>query len=752
MTASDKALALLGTWSRPPDVPAKAALALAALLATLALFGRGRSLLFGLFEGAPLALQRAERRRVIAAVGMGAALLSIAYVASYLRGGPRIIDATTYFLQGRALSRGDFAWAPLDPSASFRGRFLLYTEGGPDGASLGGIFPPGYPLLLAFGFMLGAPMIVGPLLAMGLVAATYLLARALAEETLPALAEPIARAAALLSLSCAALRYHTADTMSHGAAALGVTLALACAARARTAEARRARGADREGGRGEALLAGLAVGYVIATRPASAMPIALVVAWLLGPGLAPAAPAAGPGRARLRLLALALAGTLPGLLLLLLSQRAVTGSWLESTQRLYYAVGDGPPGCFRWGFGAGTGCLFEHGEFVAARLPDGYGIVEAAGTTLRRLHKHLLDVANFEPLAPLVLAPALLGRRHAARGAVLPATALVALQVLAYAPFYFDGDYPGGGARFFADVLPVEHALVMLGVASLVARAPASSASSRAVAASERAFTRGAYAVLALAAAGFAVHGAYEHGKLRDRDGGRPMFEPDVLARASLSSGLVFVDTDHGFALGHDPAARPDARVLVARLRNDDRDRMLFDALDRPPTWLYKLEPPVPPATETTATLTPWAPPESGLALRFEAEAEWPPLAQAGGFAAPVWAGGCASGSRALVLTPEPGRTATATIALPVPAAGRWVVEVHVVHGANVPFAPRPSSPAPPEGTLEVEGERWTWRPEAACAALPVKEVELTPPHARVTLEASNGPIGIDYFSLRKVR
>ncbi|MBX3205890.1 MAG: hypothetical protein KF764_12525 [Labilithrix sp.] len=751
MTARDKALALLGTWSRPPDFAATAALVFAALLAALALFGRGRSLLFGLFEGAPLDVQRTERRRFVAALGMGAALLSIAYIATYLRGGPRIIDATTYFLQGRALSHGDLSWTPLDPSASFRGRFLVYSDGGPDGASLGGIFPPGYPLLLAFGFMLGAPMIAGPLLAIGLVAATYHLARALAEDTLPALAEPVARAAALLSLSCAALRYHTADTMSHGAAALGVTVALACAVRARRARlAAAGRGSATPSGRGEAVLAGLAVGYVVATRPASALPIALVVTWLL-------APVAAPDGRRARLLVLALAGALPGLFLLLLSQRAVTGSWLESTQRMYYATSDGPPGCFRWGFGAGTGCTFEHGEFVEARLPGGYGIVEAAGTTLRRLHKHLLDVANFEPLALLVLVPALLRRRHATPGAILPATALVALQVLAYAPFYFDGDYPGGGARFFADVLPVEHALVMLAVASLVTRSatptptPTSTATSTPTP-NARAFTRGAFAVLALAAAGFAVHGAHEHGKLRDRDGGRPMFEPDVLARASLASGLVFVDTDHGFALGHDPAARPDTRVLVARLRGDDRDRMLFDALDRPPTWLYKLEPPVAPSTETTATLTPWAPPESGLALRFETEAEWPPLAQQHGFAAPVWASGCASGSRALALVPEPNQRATATVALPVPSPGRWAVEVHVVHGATVPFARTARGPAPPEGALEIGGERWTWRPQEACATLPVKEVELSPPHARVTIEAWNGPIAVDYVSIRKVR
>jgi len=750
VTSREKAIALLGTWSSPPDLPAKVALALAGCFVVLAMFGRGRSLLFGLFEGDHPEVQRMERRRFLAVLGLIAGLVSIAYIAIYLRGGPRIIDATTYFLQGRALSHGDLSWTPLDPSASFRGRFLFYRDGGLGGASLGGIFPPGYPLLLAFGFMLGAPMIVGPLLALGLVVATYHLARTLAEDTLPELAEPIGRAAAFLSLLCAALGYHTADTMSHGAAALGITLALTCAVRARRAQQTRMRlgsleraaASEQSEGRGEALLAGLAVGYVVATRPASALPIALVVGWLLAPVVLPT------GR-RSRLLVLVLAGALPGLFLLILSQRAVTGSWLESTQRMYYASSDGPPGCFRWGFGKGTGCVFEHGDFVDARLKDGYGIVAAAGTTLRRLHAHLLDVANLEPLALLVLVPALLRRTgRAARSAILPATALVGLQILSYAPFYFDGDYPGGGARFFADVLPVEHALVMIAVAALVTRAPSGNAGLH-----PRRFLRGAYAVLALAAAGFAVHGSYEHGKLRDRDGGRPMFEPDVLARASLVSGLVFVDTDHGFALGHDPSARPNKRVTVARLRNDDRDRMLFDALDRPPTWLYKVEPPVAPATESTATLTPWAPPESGTELRFEAEAEWPALSQSNGFAAPAWASECASGNRALVLTPEPGRRATATITVPVPSAGRWAVEVHTVHGASVPFASsHDGATGAPDGTLSIGEERWTWRAQDACAVLPAKELELSPPHAVVTIEAQNGPIGIDSLSLRKVK
>src|SRR5690606_37220786 len=156
-------------------------------------------------------------------------------------------------------------------------------------------------------------------------------------------------------------------------------------------------------------------------------------------------------------------------------------------------------------------------------------------------------------------------------GPVRAAVAVVALQVLAYLAFYFDGNYPGGGARFFADVLPIEHALVIIGVARL-ARRPAPAPPSR----GDVRFARAAFAVPSLAAVGFAVQASCEHGTLRDRDGGRPMFEPDVLARASVTNALVFVDTDHGFALGHDPRATPSRGVLVARLRDDDRDRMLF--------------------------------------------------------------------------------------------------------------------------------------------------------------------------------
>ena len=93
---------------------------------------------------------------------------------------------------------------------------------------------------------------------------------------------------------------------------------------------------------------------------------------------------------------------LPGVALLLAHQRAATGDFWSSAQVAYYALADGPPGCFRWGFGSGIGCLFEHGEFVRARLSQGYGPLEAALNTVRRLAVHSIDIANFVPLSLLV--------------------------------------------------------------------------------------------------------------------------------------------------------------------------------------------------------------------------------------------------------------------------------------------------------------------------------------------------------------
>lgn len=702
---------LAGAWGLPPDDASKVALALAGVALLLALAGRGRSLL-GLGD-APM-----PRRLFLWIAGFAAALLSIFYIAIYLRGGPRIIDATTYFLQGRALSQGDFSWPVSEPSASFRGRFLVHRELAPGDGVMGGIFPPGFPILLALGFGLGAPMVVGPALAAACVIATYRLTRTLAEHALgptPSTdVEAIARLAALSSVVCGALRYHTADTMAHGATALGVAVALDAALR------------------GKPVLAGLAVSAVIATRPVSAVPIALVATFVLF------------AFARQRGILRFAVATLPGIALLLVAQHAVTGAWLASSQRMYYALSDGPRDCFRWGFGARAGCLYEHGEFVEARLPHGYGLVEALGTTLRRLRMHLLDIGNLEPLAVLLLVPLFRVRGAAKRSpAVLAALALVALHALAYLPFYFDGNYPGGGARFFADVLPVEHALLALAVARL---------------ATPPRYTRAAFTLLAVSLAGFAVHASFGHLQLANRDGGRPMFEPDLVARANVTNGLVFIDTDHGFNLGHDPEASVKTGVVVARLRNDDRDRLLFDHLDRPPTYLYKFDIPAAPSGTTPLAqpvLVPWAPAALTDTLRFEAEAEWPPLAQTGGFAVPVFTDACASGSRALLLTPSPASgQASATIAVAVPESGRYSVQVRIVQGARLPRAATRSSGVP-VGSATFGRVKWDWVETTMgtpCVDLAPREVMLSAPVMHLVLEARSGGIALDRVTVRRLR
>jgi len=561
------------TLGLPPDGVAWTALAVASALVPLCATRLRRSLEPAL-----------KPRLLLPALTIAAALLSVGYVSHYLHGGPRIIDATSYYLQARAIARGYFAFPVPSPLGSFGGRFLLP---GP-AHSLSVIFPPGYAMLLAAGFLLHAPMLIGPLLAALLVLTTYALAREVSGRV------DVALAAASLSLICAALRYHTADTMSHGLCALLLCFGALSALRAR---------------RWDALCSGLALGWLIATRPVTGA-VGVVLALYLLERRAPR-------------WAMFAAGLLPGIALLLLYQRAATGSFLASTQLAYYALADGPPGCFRYGFGRSIGCLYEHGDYVRARLANGYGVREALGVTLRRLAVHCIDIANAAPLALLCPAGAWFARRDRRVRALF--FACLGL-MLAYSPFYFDGSYPGGGTRLFADVLPLEHVLLAIALGRLPWGA----------------------AALPVSLAGFAVHASFAHRALAQREGGRPMFEAEVLRRAHVDHGLVFVDTDHGFNLGHDPAQfDANAALVVARHEHDAHDGLLWERLGRPPSYRYSYDPG---ADDAHGELTPYRPRLDGP-WRFESEAEWPPLAVSGGWVQPDFIP-CASNGRGLRLRP----------------------------------------------------------------------------------------------------
>jgi len=520
----------------------------------------------------------AERRprSTLALLSALAGLLSFGYVVHYLRGGPRIIDATSYFLEARALARGAAAFPLLEPVTAFRGRFLLNAPGASEVTVL---FPPGYPALLALALRLGAPMALGPLLAVALTASTHALARELFQR------KDVALVAAGLSLGCAALRYHTADTMSHGLAAVLCTAGLAAVLR----------------GGGMTSVGGLLLGWLVATRPVTGAVALAFALWLVR----------RRGKSELLALLLALA---PGLGLLAWHQLAATGTLVGSSQLRYYALADGPPGCFRYGFGSGIGCWFEHGDFVRAHLADGYGFRAALGTTGRRLWMHFGDLANAWPLfSALVLAAWTARREPSARLALFVPLALIA----AYAPFYFDGNYPGGGARFYAEALPFEHALLAFGlVRSKVAR-----------------FAPGA---LLLA---FALHASRAHEALRDREGGWPMFELERARSAGVERGLLFVNTDHGFNLAHVPGARDPARELVvARYRGDARDFLLWDSLGRPPAHRYVFDA----SGKDPPSVTQFEP---ARLFDFDGGASWPPLEVYRGWTHPDFPGAsCAEG------------------------------------------------------------------------------------------------------------
>ncbi|MEB2322201.1 MAG: hypothetical protein OZ921_06785 [Sorangiineae bacterium] len=650
----------------PPDAVAWSALGAAALALAAALAKR---------RALARLVARIPAPALVTLLALAAALLSAGYVAFYLRGGPRIIDATSYFLEGRALSRGELTFSTPAPTASFRGRFLLSTPGG---ERLAVIFPPGYPALLALGFLGRAPLAVGPLLAALLVAMTFLLTKALTGR------RDVALLAALLSALSAALRYHTADTMSHGLAALLfaalVTAALQSGIRA-------------------ALLAGLAAGWLIATRP---------VTGAIGVGVALAIL-----RAERRSLLAFTAALAPGLALLALHQHAATGAWLGSTQRAYYSVSDGPPGCFRYGLGAGIGCLYEHGDFVRARLRDGYDFAAAAGTTGRRLFHHLIDAGNSELFALPLIAGLLLSARVAR---LRWAAVVVVGLVLAYAPFYFDGDYPGGGARFFADALPFEHALIAWAMFRF----------------------RAARFTAPLLLAGFALRASYEHRALAEREGGRPMFEPGALAARGIAHGLVFVETDHGFNLGHAPGAHDATRALVvARARHDARDAARWDSLGRPPSYLYRYDPS---ASRATPSIEPYLPPPltRSAPLVFESEAEWPALAVTAGSAYPSYsAASSVSRGRGLGLHPVRGRARVA-LELYAPRSGRYELRAFV--------APL-DAPIGGELTLSAGGRRWTGSVSVsagACSETPPLVADLAQGSQRLEVDWRGGAVLLD--------
>jgi hypothetical protein len=520
-------------------------------------------------------LDKGSLSRFVAASAVASAILSALYVGYYLRGGPRIVDATSYWLEARLFAAGS-ATLPLGGvPAAVAGRFLVRAA--TSEPSLAVIFPPGYPFVLSLAMRAHAPMLLGPILAALLTASTawltLIVARAagLVEEN----ADRATRVAALLVTVCATLRYHTADTMSHGLSAVCFTAALAASA----STTRRA-----------SALSGASLALLFTTRPVTALAAAPFVIFFLLRAREDRAARAG----------LALASAIPFVVAFFVYQQHVTGTWTTSPQAAYYAASDGPHGCFAYGFGADVGCLLEHGDFVRHNLPHGYGPLQAIMTTLRRLKMHLGDPLNAWPSFVIALGALTWGLRTRA---LRPVALVPIVLAVAYAPFYFDGNYPGGGARFLSEALPAELALVAVGAVIFCDRR------------ARPAWI--AHVPVVIALCGFALLGATDHRQLRDREGGLPMFEMGPLP-VTLPA-LVYVDTDHGFNLAY------GGPFAVARLRNDANDFFAWEAAGRPPAYRYVFDV----SGANAPVLVPHLPEEPRA---LQGESLWPPARQRAGY------------------------------------------------------------------------------------------------------------------------
>ncbi len=367
----------------------------------------------------PRALLAAPRPVFVGVCALAAGAISGWATHAAMRDQPLSIDAGVYLMQARALAHGHLGLLEQHPIQAFGDRFMLE---GPDG-ELYGIFPPGWPLAIVPFVLVGAPMLVGPAVAVALVLAQAALGRAVGRAAGDEEAGELAmRVSLLLSLASIGRALETADLLSHAFVAVLATLAIAGALSlgipGRTARASRAWG----------LAVGACVGWALASR--------LLDGLVLGAAVAGVLAWRRPSLARAGWLA---AGAAPFLLLLAVEQHAATGAWLTPTQTLYFARSDWPPTCHRLGFGPDVGCTVEHPGPTRDLGGDGYQLHDALRITRERAGALGQDLLGWGPLLLAAFAP--LAVFASAVDAV--AVALVLALTLAYGLFYY------GNAMFF---------------------------------------------------------------------------------------------------------------------------------------------------------------------------------------------------------------------------------------------------------------------------------------------------------------
>jgi 4-amino-4-deoxy-L-arabinose transferase-like glycosyltransferase len=344
---------------------------------------------------------------------------------------PHVQDSLTYLFQAQTLARGRLS-APAPPAPdAFAQEFLLVRAG-----RWFGKYPPGFPILLAAGVLVGVPWLVNPFLAALTIPLLYALGRELYDRRVGLLA-------ALLGATSPFFLFLSGSLMSHSAELFWIVLMMLAWARAIRSSRFRA----------YAVLAGVALGMAFLTRQMAAVAVG---ATFLGAGLF------GRGHLRRQLPRLLLLGlaALPFFLLLLGYQWAITGDPLQDPRLLYWSFD-------RLGFGPDSGnnanlARYE-GEGAVIAWYDDPDLPPAWHSLSRGIHNLADNLQQLEvylygwlPIASLVFVWLLFLLIRPARSDWLLFATIVGL-VLAYIPYWAHGIMYG--PRYYYAALP---ALVLL--------------------------------------------------------------------------------------------------------------------------------------------------------------------------------------------------------------------------------------------------------------------------------------------------
>ena len=373
---------------------------------------------------------RAPRVAGAALTALGIALVLGSLVLEHA---PHVPDEVAYLFDARTLASGHRFASPPPVQEAFPPPDWIEVEAN----RAYGVFPIGWPLILAAGVKLGAPWLVNAVLAAALVLVMAWLARG-ARETAKdpgagTSAAPTPASTAWLAAVSPFLLFLGAGFMAHPAAMLaaGVVLAGTLELERHTQAPNPARSIIRV-----AAVLVLGAAALVLIRPAEAAALALALAWD-----AVAERRRAPARRRLLLLAL-LVGFGMGGILLLADQARVTGDPLLPPVSRYFEQHLGA-GRNRLGFGSDIGLDWDG-------TAPGHTPGEALTNLWRNLHaldRHLFGWPAGSLLLPLI---GILAGRFGRAGRLLARHGLLIVGL--YALYWYHGI--AYGPRFLSALVP----------------------------------------------------------------------------------------------------------------------------------------------------------------------------------------------------------------------------------------------------------------------------------------------------------